>query len=136
MYELKKNIPFTGQSIAGMTVEIDPDHPHLLTAAWIALPARTAAFPVFMGQRRTPSVLLDGTAYALGKRTPAQGEQWAAQKARWTSLESTMHEGKQELLEDVKQSIAAGNPLAGDIERLESWSQGQAAMLTRALGNP
>ena len=124
----------TGQSIAGLTVEIDPDYPELLTVAWIALPARTAAFPVFMGQRRMPSVLLDGSAYASGKRTPARGEEWAKQKARWESLESTMHEDKQALLEDVKQSVAAGNPLEGDIARLERWSQDQAAMLMRELG--
>ncbi len=123
----------TGQSIAGLTVEIDPDYPELLTVAWIALPARTAAFPVFMGQRRTPSGLLDGTAYASGKRTPARGEEWAKQKARCASLEAAMHEDKQGLLADVKESVAAGNPLEGDIARLESWSQDQAAMLMGEL---
>jgi hypothetical protein len=47
-----------------------------------------------------------------------------------------MHEDKQGLLEEVKESIAAGKPLAGDIERLESWSQDRAAMLIRALESP
>ncbi|MBN2294736.1 MAG: hypothetical protein JXM70_20070, partial [Pirellulales bacterium] len=68
-----------------------------------------------------------------GKGTPARGEKLEAHKAWVKSLESKMHEEKQELLEDVKKSRAAGNPLEGDVELLESWSQDQAAMLVEAL---
>lgn len=126
----------THQSISGMTVEIDPARPDLLTVAWIALPARVAAFPVFMGQLRTPAVLADGTAYALGKRTASRGDQWEAQRSRWEALEAAMHAERQELTQEVRESIAAGNPLEGDIEQLESWSRDQAATIVEALKNP
>jgi hypothetical protein len=119
----------TGQSISGMTVEIDPDRPDLLTVAWIALPARAAAIPLFMGQRRTPSPLADGTAYAAGKQTAAQGEKWESQKARWESLETELHAEKDALLQDVKESLDAGNPLDADLDRLETWSREKAAAI-------
>lgn len=128
----------TGQSISSLTVEIDPDHPDLLTVAWVALPARTAAFPLFMGQWRTPRPLADTTAYALGKSTASRGADWEAQKTRWADMEAAMHADKEELVSEVRDSIIAGNPLEADIERLESWSQDQAAAILetfRTLGN-
>ncbi len=118
-------------SIAGMTVEIDPDYPELLTCAWIALPARSVAIPVFMGQRSAPAGLFDGTANALGKRTAADGAQWEAEKAGVEALEEAMHAEKESLRQDVKASIAAGNPLEADVQRLESWSRDQAARIRR-----
>jgi len=126
----------TGQSISGMTVEIDPDHPELLTVAWVSLPARVAAFPLFMGQRRTPTPLVNGDAYALGKRTANYADaEWETQKSRWAALEATMHEEKEKLVKDVKESIDAGNPLDADVERLESWSRTQATKRIERVKN-
>lgn len=116
----------TGQSISGMTVEIDPDYPQLLTCAWITMPVRAGAFPVFMGQRRTPMPLLDGTAYALGKKGPSKTRQWEA-------VERSMHVEKGRLKEAVAASLAAGNPEQAYVERLEQWSAEQAGTLINVL---
>ena len=118
-----------GSSISGMTVEIDPDHPELLTCAWVSLPVRAVAFPLFMGQMRTPACLLDGTAHQLGKK--AKGG-----KARWEALERSMRAGKERLKKEVAASVAAGNPEPSHVEMLEQWSQSQAQMLFDALKNP
>ncbi len=116
-------------SISGMTVEIHPDHPEMLTCAWIALPVPSVAFPLFMGQRRAPTPLIDGTAYELGKAAPRQD-------ARWEALEHEMHTEKEQLKDEVAASIAAGNPEQIHVELLEDWSQAQAAMLLDALEEP
>ena len=121
-----------GNSISAMTVEIDPDYPDLLTCAWIALPARTVAVPVFMGQRRVPAGLFDGTANELGKRTASGGARWNAQKARWEALERAMHTTKEALKQEVKKSLAAGKPAEADIRRLEDWSRDQAAVVIQS----
>jgi len=118
-----------GSSISGMTVEIDPDHPELFTCAWVSLPVRAVAFPLFMGQMRTPACLLDGTAHQLGKK--AKGG-----KARWEALERSMRAGKERLKKEVAASVAAGNPEPAHVEILEQWSQSQAQMLFDALKNP
>jgi len=116
-------------SISGMTVEIDPDHPELLTCAWIALPVRAAAFPLLMGQSRTPAFLVDGRAYTLGKKSPRQ-------IPRWEAMEQAMHAEKERLKEELTDTIAAGNPLQAHVELLEEWSRDQAAMLVEALEQP
>lgn len=116
-------------SISGMTVEIDPDHPEWFTCAWIALPVRAAAFPLLMGQSRTPACLADGTAYQLGRnsgrRTP-----------RWEALERSAHTEKEQLKQEVAASIAAGNPEAAQVGILERWSDAQARKLVEALQQP
>ncbi len=119
----------TPKSIAGMTVEIDPDRPDLLTCAWITLPVRSVAFPVFMGQGRTPGCLLDGSAYELGKKSPAQTPQWEG-------MERSMRAEKQRLKEKVAASLAAGKPEQTQVELLEQWSAAQAAMLVETLKQP
>ncbi len=118
----------TKDSISGMTVEIDPDRPDLFTCAWISLPVRAVAFPVLMGQRRTPACLVDGTAYELGTKSPPQAP-------RWEATERSMHAETERLKEKVKASIAAGSPEQTH-ELLEEWSAAQAAMLVRALQQP
>ncbi len=118
-----------GSSISGMTVEIHPEHPELLTSAWIALPVRTVAFPVLMGQERLPLPLVDGTAYRLGKQGPRE-------PARWEALEAASHAAKERLREEVEASLAAGNPLAAHVEMLEAWSADQAAQVLEALQEP
>ncbi|MBN1342581.1 MAG: hypothetical protein JXQ73_07875 [Phycisphaerae bacterium] len=119
----------TKQSIAGMTVEIDPDRPDLFTCAWITLPVHSVAFPVLMGQSRTPACLVDGTAYELGKKSPPQ-------TPRWEAMERSMHAEKQRLKEKVKATVAAGNPEPAQVELLEQWSAAQAATLVKALDQP
>ena len=116
-------------SISGMTVEIDPDHPELLTCAWITLPVRAPAFPLLMGQRCAPVCLVDGSACALGKKSRGQ-------MPRWEALEQTMHADKEQLKGKLTASIAAGNPLQAHVEMMEGWSRDQAAMLVEALDQP
>ena len=118
-----------GSSISGMTAEIDPDHPELFTCAWVSLPVRAVAFPLFMGQRHTPACLLDGTAYGLGKK--AKGG-----TARWEAIEQSVHTDKERLKKEVAASVAAGNPEPAHVEMLEQWSHSQAQMLLDALKNP
>ena len=67
-------------SISGMTVEIDPQHPDVLTCAWISLPAKSLAFPVFMGGRKTPRCLVNGELYQTGKSLDAEKSQWETWK--------------------------------------------------------
>lgn len=113
-----------GSSISGMTVEIDPDDPARFTCAWIALPVRSVAFPVLMGQSRTPACLVDGTAYESGKKSPHAIEQWER-------LEESMHAQKERLKEELAASIAAGNPEEVHVERLDNWSSEQAAVIVK-----
>ncbi len=118
-----------GNSIAGMTVEIDPDRPDLLTCAWIALPARVVAFPVFMGQSRAPTCLVDGSAYELGKKSAHPTE-------RWEAMEGLMHAEKEALKQQVKEGIAAGNPEAPHVETMDQWSDTQARKIVESLAKP
>lgn len=115
-----------GSSISGMTVEIDPNHPEMLTCAWIALPVRSVAFPVFMGQGGAPACLVDGTAYRLGKASPRQ-------TPRWEALEQSLHPDKERLKGEIASSIAAGNPRDAHVEALERWSAAEAEKLVEAL---
>jgi len=115
-------------SISGMTVEIDPDHPELLTCAWIALPARTVAFPVLMGQSHIPACLADGMANQLGKKGPAQADHWAA-------VERSIHADKEALKVELAASIEAGNPHTAHVEALNQWSQQQAQKLVQELAS-
>ena len=112
-------------SISGMTVEIDPDRPDLLTCAWIALPVRAVAIPLFMGQTGTSLCLVDGSAYQLGKATKGD-------KAQWEALEQSMHAEKQGLTEDVSAAVRVGK-VDGAVEALDQWSGAQAAMLIEAM---
>ncbi|MBN1341246.1 MAG: hypothetical protein JXQ73_01125, partial [Phycisphaerae bacterium] len=102
------------------------DRPDLFTCAWITLPARSVAFPLLMGQGRTPVCLVDGTAYELGKKSPPQ-------TPRWEAMERSMHAEEQRLKEKLKASIAAGNPEQTHVELMEQWSAAQAATLVKAL---
>lgn len=64
------------QSISGMSVEVSGDRPDFLTVAWIAMPARSLAFPLFMGGLRTPQVLLTGDADMAGRHSLGDFRQW------------------------------------------------------------
>ncbi|NLX98872.1 MAG: hypothetical protein GXY83_22190 [Rhodopirellula sp.] len=114
-----------GSSISGMTVEIDPAHPDRLTCAWISLPARGISFPLLMAQAKTPTCLLNGEAYLLGRkikdRTPL-----------WESVEQAAHSSKELLKESLLATDSGGHaaPLA---DRAERWSRQQAEMLVEIL---
>jgi hypothetical protein len=87
------------------------------------------AFPLLMGQSRTPACLVDGTAYQLGKDS-------GQQTPRWEALERSTHAEKEQLQQQVAASIAAGNPKAAHVELLDRWSEAQAQKLVAALQQP
>lgn len=116
-------------SISGMTVEIDPDHPDLLTCAWIALPARSVAFPIWMGQTRMPMELVNGESHQAAKKNSQPAP-------HWEELEQELHAQKEQLKQEIQSSIEAGNPRAACVDQIESWSLAQAKRLTDALKTP
>ena len=116
-------------SISGMTVEIDAERPELFSTAWIALPCRTAAFPLLMGQAGTPAVLADGSAYMMGRKSPSQTQ-------RWQAMERAMHAEKEQLKNTLTDSMATGNPPREPAGLLEQWSRDQASTIVKALGRP
>lgn len=114
-----------GSSISGMTVEIDPTHPDVLTCAWISLPVRSVSFPLMMGQSKTPLCLLNGEAYSLGAK--AKG------KTRlWESIEQNTHANKELFKEKVAADLPADKPQR-TAETLNQWAQRQAEMLVELL---
>ncbi|MBM4091272.1 MAG: hypothetical protein FJ276_17890 [Planctomycetes bacterium] len=116
-------------SISGMTVEIDPHHPEWFTCAWVALPVRAAAFPLLMGQNRTPACLVDGTAYQMGRNSGPQAP-------RWEALERSIHAEKEQLKQQLAASITAGDPQLESDDILDRWSDAQARKLVAALQQP
>jgi len=114
-----------GSSISGMTVEIDPVHPELLTCAWISLPVRAVSFPLLMGQTGTPACLLNGEAYAAGRKTKGKTQ-------RWEAVERSAHASKELLKKKVLAGVSAGHKdQAADI--LDQWSQTQAGLLLELM---
>jgi hypothetical protein len=112
-------------SISGMTVQIDPAHPETLTCAWISLPAWSVSVPLWMGQTKTPACLLNGEAYALGKKTKGK-------TPLWETVERSVCQGKRQLQEDTAARLPAGK--AEQVARsLDQWSQKQAEMLVERL---
>jgi len=102
-------------SIAGVTVEIDAEHPEVLTCAWFSLPAKSLSFPVFMGGRRTPRCLLSGDLYKAGKPLPPQ-------KSHWEALEKQVHAEKQRLAGKVARLLEAGQT-AEAVDLLDTWTE-------------
>jgi len=112
-------------SISGMTVEIDIARPDLFSCAWMSLPARSASFPLLMGQRRTPLCLINGEAYRLGKAT-------GDHHALWESIEGGVHAGKSLLKECAKKpEFTSGSQRASTI--IEQWSEAQSTAMLRVL---
>ena len=112
-------------SISGMTVEIDPDHPELLTCAWISLPVHSGSFPLLMGQTKTPLRLVNGEIYQLGKQTKAE-------RQLWETAEQTAHASKERLKERVLATLANDGG-AKTVDALDHWSQEQADRLVEHL---
>ncbi|MDD4267645.1 MAG: hypothetical protein PHN77_05425 [Thermoguttaceae bacterium] len=112
-------------SISGMTAEIDPHHPDLLTCAWVTLPVRAISFPILMGQTGQPGALLNGEAYRLGTKTEGNTR-------LWETLERTTHASKESLKESVSEELAAGRRREA-AALVEQWSQRQTEKLFEAL---
>ncbi len=102
-------------SISGMTVEIDAEHPDVLSCAWISLPAKSLAFPVFMGGRKTPRCLVSGDLYQTGK--PLDTE-----KSQWETLERQAHADKQQLAGKIAALLTA-KQTAEAIDLLDKWTE-------------
>ncbi len=105
-------------SIAGMTVEIDAEHPEVLTCAWISLPARSLSYPVFMGAHTTPRCLLSGNLYRVGKLL-------APRKSQWETLEEQTHAEKQRLAEKAGGLLKAGQT-AEAVNMVDAWTKATA----------
>jgi hypothetical protein len=112
-------------SISGMTAEIDPNHPELLTCAWVTLPVRAISFPILMGQSGAPGVLLNGEAYRLGSKTEGNTR-------LWETLEQTAHASKESLKERVSEELSAGRRREA-AALVEQWSQRQTEKLFETL---
>ena len=108
-----------GSSISGMTVELDAEHPEMLTCAWVSLPARSLSFPLFMGARKTPRCLLSGDLYKAGKRL-------GRDNARWETLEKQAHAEKQRLAGKVAGLLEAGQT-AEAADLLDAWTEATAS---------
>ncbi len=105
-------------SISGMTVEIDAEHPAVLTSAWFSLPARSLSFPVFMGGRKTPGCLVNGDLYKAGKSPTTDRSQWEA-------LEKRAYADKQRLAGKVAARLKA-EPSAEVADLLDDWTEAVA----------
>jgi len=112
-------------SISGMTVEISPEHPDLLTCAWITFPAKGLAFPLFIGCAETPLPLVDGEVYRLCKPLDGAAEVWEA-------VEESAR-GNQGLVEARAADLLDAGQRDRAVALLEEWTsitaRGQVAML-------
>jgi hypothetical protein len=117
-------------SIAGMSVEIDADQPDRFTCAWIALPARSLAFPLLMGQSSTPDFLLNGQVYSWGSQSRVE-------TSLADALVRTAHDSKR-LLREVVATSRTNQDGDSVTRQLDRWARDQAAAtvaVLRALAN-
>jgi|APTNR8051073442_1049403.scaffolds.fasta_scaffold04629_2 hypothetical protein len=79
-------------SIAGMSVEIDRQHPGVLSRAWVSLPAKALSFPLFIGGAETPLPLVNGEVFDTCHAIDGRREEWERIEAvaflRQNALES------------------------------------------------
>ncbi|NLB26219.1 MAG: hypothetical protein GX820_05935 [Bacteroidales bacterium] len=109
-------------SISGMTVEIHPKKPHLLTCAWISLPARSVSIPILMGGERTPRELIDGNVYKLAKNIDGNND-------LWESIEESLHQHKELFINKIKyknHSESGENPF-------DLWNRKQSELIIKIL---
>ena len=116
----------TYESISGMTVEIDPDYPDLLTCAWITLPVRAPAFPVFIGQNYIPKDLANGKINDLCRKSNIP-------RKRIEEIERSMHDSKEEIKNKIQIDIETGSQKDVLIKEMEKWSSKKAASLIEEL---
>ncbi len=100
-------------SISGLSAEISRDHPDLLTVAWVTMPAKSLAFPLFMGGTRTPRALLSGDADLAGRESPDDF-------SRWEPIEAQAFAAQRGLEAQVRGLVAAGKP-AEARDALDAW---------------
>lgn len=108
------------QTISGMSVEISRDRPDFLTVAWITMPARSLAFPLFMGGVRTPQVLVNGEVDMVGRQSLGDFRQWEP-------IEEFAFSGQRLLEGEVRTLLAEGQT-----ERAREALDGWVASCTRA----
>lgn len=101
------------QSISGMSVEVSREHPDFLTVAWIAMPARSLAFPLVMGGVQTPLALLNGDADLAGRQSPGDYR-------HWEPIEEFAFNGQRRLEVEVRALLAEGR-VAQAREALDRW---------------
>lgn len=89
-------------SIGGMSVEIDPARPDMLTCAWFSMPARGLAFPLLIGCTETPLPLLNGEIF-VRSHDAGQGRDLCER------IEAAMHVNQRMLQEKASTLLAAGN---------------------------
>ncbi len=102
-------------SISGMTVEIDAEHPDVLTCAWFTFPARSLSVPVFMGGRKTPCCLMSGDLYRAGKAADTD-------TSRWETLERKTRADKQRLAGKIADLLKA-KQTAEAADLLDTWTE-------------
>jgi hypothetical protein len=102
-------------SISAMTVEIDPQHPDVLSCAWISLPAKSLAFPVFMGVRKTPRCLVSADLYQTGKGLKTE-------ESQWEMLERQTRADKQQLAGKIAGLLTADRT-AEAMDLLDRWTE-------------
>lgn len=112
-------------SISGMTVELDPEHPDLLTCAWFTLPAWGPAFPLFLGGTATPLPLVNGEVYALSAAADAPREVWED----WVGA---AHAAKEEAAVRARALIQAGDT-AGARRILDDFARSTASAQVERL---
>ena len=89
-------------TISGMTVEISCVHPELLTCAWLTFPAKSVAFPVFMGCTHTPLALINGEVYELAKGIHDAKDTWKPSSAIVTRTRSCSNRGVRRCLRKIR----------------------------------
>ncbi|MBN1351394.1 hypothetical protein JXJ21_18400 [candidate division KSB1 bacterium] len=89
-------------SVSGMTVEIHRTYPQYLTCAWFSFPAKSLAFPLFMGCEATPAVLMNGKLDALARQVDRP-------KSVWENLEKHAYSNKKRIIETCESLIKQGS---------------------------
>lgn len=113
-------------SIAGMSVEIDREHPGILSRAWVSLPAKALSFPLFIGGRETPLPLVNGEVFETCHAIEGRREEWER-------IEAAAFR-RQAVLESELRARLRADPGAAVASRLDDWSRELAAGHLAALG--
>jgi len=92
-------------SVSGMSVEISRERPDVLTVAWVAMPARSLALPLFMGGSRTPAALLDGSSDELAREAPGDFH-------TWEPIEAFAFKAQRLVEDEVRELLAHRRPRA------------------------
>lgn len=94
-------------SVSGMSVQIDREHPDVLTRAWISMPARSLSFPLMMGGSLTPLPLLGGQVDAAGRGCGRSAATWEPIEALAFQHQSLLEAHVRRLLDDDRRHDAA-----------------------------